>query len=272
MAAIAISSFGLAACHPMSYQDFSDKRTESVQLTEVHIEGDAGNVTLRRDASLSQATIARHFQYNGARPASNGWDSTSGTVLTLNTACGVSCAVSYTVTLPWTVTVTGHLDSGGIDLLGIAAATLKTNSGGITVHDAAGDVNAGTDSGGMTVTDVHGRLNLQGQSGSATVKRVTGATTVSTDSGSVRAEGLSGTQTSVRTQSGSVTINLSTAQDLTAETDSGSLRVSVPSGSYRLTQSTDSGHVSVGVPVDNVNGKYGLHLKTQSGSITLSPA
>ena len=61
-------------------------------------------------------------------------------------------------------------------------------------------------------------------------------------------------------------------QDLTAQTDSGSLRVSVPNGSYRLTQSTDSGHVSVGVPVDNVNGKYVLRLTTQSGSITVTSA
>jgi len=270
VAALAISSIGLVACHPVSDQELRDSRTESAQLTELHVEGGSGSVTLHRDTGATQTTIARHFRYTGTKPALTGWDSTSGSVLSVNTACGGQCALDYTITVPSTLTVTGHLDSGRLDLSGIGTATLETTSGSVLVHDAAGDVNAGSDSGRLTVANVNGRLNLKSQSGSAEVDGVTGATTISTDSGSVRAHGLSGTETSVRTVSGSVSLDLTAAQDLTAQTDSGSLRISLPNGSYRLTQSTDSGHVSIGVPVDNVNGKYTLRLKTESGSITVT--
>lgn len=270
MAALTVSSLGLVACNPVADKNFSDTRTESAQLTELHIAGDAGSVTLRHDASAKQTTIARHFRYSGTKPGLTGWDSVSGTTLMLNTACGRQCDLDFTITVPATVKVTSHLDSGRLDLAGIGAATLESDSGRITVHDASGDVNAGTDSGGVTIADVHGRLNLQTQSGSVTADQVTGATAISTDSGSVHATGLSGTQTSVHTQSGSVSVGLATAQDLTAETDSGSLRVTVPSGSYRVKQSTDSGHVTIGVPIDNVNGQHALQLTTQSGSITVT--
>jgi DUF4097 and DUF4098 domain-containing protein YvlB len=270
--ALAISSVGLVACDPITDKNFADTRTESAQLTELHVEGDAGGVTLVRDTSATQTTIARHFHYSGTKPALTGWDSVSDTTLTVNTSCGRKCVLDFTITVPSTVKVTGRLDSGQLDLTGIGAATLEADSGHIKVHDASGDVNAGSDSGSVTVTDVHGRLNLQTQSGSVIIDQVTGATTVSTDSGSVRATGLSGTQTSIHTESGSVSVGLATAQDLKAETDSGSLRVTVPSGSYRLTQSTDSGHVLIGVPVDNVNGQHALQLKTQSGSITVTQA
>jgi hypothetical protein len=271
VAALTVSSFGLVACDPVKYQHVDDTHTASTKLTEIHIGGGSGGVTLHRDAGATLTTIKRHFRFHGKQPDTNAWDSVDGSVLTLNTTCGPSCAVDYTITTPDTVTVAGHLDSGSMDLTGIAAATLETSSGTITVHDASGDVNAGSDSGALRINGVHGQLNAKTESGSAMIDRVSGATTVSTDSGEIRAQGLSGTQTSVRTSSGSVRLDLSTAQDLTAETDSGSLRVSVPSGSYKLTQSTDSGHVDIGIPLDNVNGEHTLHLKTQSGSITVRP-
>lgn len=271
MAALTVSSFGLVACDPVTNQDVNDMHTASTRFTEIHIGGASGGVTLHRDAGATLTTIKRHFHFHGKQPDPNAWDTVDGSVLTLNTTCGPTCAVDYTITTPDTVTVTGHLDSGTMDLTGIAAATLETSSGSIAVHDAAGDVNAGSDSGELKITDVHGRLNAKTESGSAMIDRVSGATTISTDSGAVRAQGLSGTQTSVRTSSGSVRVDLTTAQDLTAETDSGSLRVSVPSGSYKLTQSTDSGHVDIGIPLDNVNGQHTLQLKTQSGSITVRP-
>src|SRR5437868_9343671 len=95
MAALAISSVGLAACDPMTDHDFNDTRTESTPLAELHIEGAAGAVTLHRDTSLSQTTIARHFRFRGKQPTRAGWDSIAGKVLTVHTTCGDDCTINY---------------------------------------------------------------------------------------------------------------------------------------------------------------------------------
>ena len=57
--------------------------------------------------------------------------------------------------------ITGHLDSGRIDVRDVTTATVSTDSGRVNIAGASGDVTATTDSGRIDANDVKGRVNLR---------------------------------------------------------------------------------------------------------------
>src|SRR6185437_8788936 len=153
----------LSGCHAIG-QHFSDTRTESATINEIRIQGDSGSVAIDRCGSSTK--IDRTVTYQDEKPSGRS-DRVEGSVLILNTTCAPhGCSVDYQILVPASVKVTGSLDSGRIEVRSITTATLRTDSGRISVEDATGDVTATTDSGRIDANTIKGRLNLQTNSGS----------------------------------------------------------------------------------------------------------
>jgi len=263
-------TIGLGGCRLAVDQRFSDSRVEEAAISEVRIEGDAGQVVLDRTGTTTQ--IDRTVFYAEDHKPSTRFDRVENGVLILNTSCAkTSCAIEYRVHVPKAVKVTGHLSSGRIDVRDVTAATVSTDSGRISLAGAAGNVNATSDSGRVDVSDVRGRLNVKTDSGSIHVSGVGDVVTLISDSGAITAIGLSGAQTSAQASSGSISLITSTAQDIKARTESGRITITVPAnGSYRVHQSSDSGRVRVDIPT-STDGKFLIDVSTDSGGVTVVP-
>jgi len=187
-------------------------------------------------------------RYGGTKPGAT--TELSGGVLALYTSCGNRCSVSYEVTAPAGVRVSGHNGSGALDLSGVSTVSVDVGSGAVTVRHASGNVNARTGSGAIRLDDVHGSVVAHA------------------DSGAIRLTGIDGS-VAATTGSGAISVQLAGADDVTAHTGSGTVQVSVPSGSrYRVAATSDSGHVDVGIATDP-GADHALDVRTQSGSITV---
>jgi DUF4097 and DUF4098 domain-containing protein YvlB len=266
--AIAGVGVGLTGCGVLNQQTFNDSRSENNRITEVRIEGDSGRVTLKKSGTVAQ--IERAVHYEDKKPSQR-FDTVQNGVLTLNTECAKrGCDIDYTVSLPDSVRVTGRLDSGRLDASDIASATLTTDSGRISVSGATGDLTATTDSGSISVSRVTGSVTLKSESGKLSVSRAGGPVVLQSDSGAISADGLTGPQTTARTEAGSVSINAAALQDIKVETDSGKASVTVPSGgTWRLQHNTDAGSYDSNL-ANTPNGAHMIDVKTSSGSIEIN--
>jgi hypothetical protein len=258
---------GLIGCNAVDRQSFTDSRTEPTAITEVRIQGASGRVTVQHAAGTTK--IDRVVHYDEKKPASR-VDRVENGVLFLNTQCARrGCDIDYTVKVPGQVKITGRLDSGRIDVTDVASATLSTDSGRITVDGVAGDMTATTDSGRIDASRVAGALSLKSESGSLHASRVRGSLVMRSSSGSVHGDGLTGEQTTVQTDSGSVSLSLASVQDVKIETDSGRVEVTVPSGaSWKVRHHTDSGKVEVDIPL-SASATHLIDVSTDSGGIEI---
>jgi Toastrack DUF4097 len=213
----------VSGCGPL-HARFEDSRTEEAAIDEVRIEGSSGAVLLERSGTVTQ--IDHTVSYTHEKPTAR-FDRVAGGVLNLNTNCAQrECSISYRVRLPGAVKVTGHLDSGRIDVKDVTAATLSTNSGQISITNASGDVNAHSDSGRINATDARtgsGSMSI-GLSNAQDVK-------AQTDSGRISLVVPGGASYRVRYSTDSGRANISIPND--------------PSGRYQLDLSTQSGSISV---------------------------
>jgi DUF4097 and DUF4098 domain-containing protein YvlB len=307
----AIAAAGtLAGCGDWSINsghEFEDDRTETATVHEVRLAGGDGAVTVSR-GSGTVTQIHRKVWYRDTKPTGR-QDRLEGTTLLLDTRCGRTCSVSYTVTVPAQVNVTGHLDTGPIDLTAVGTVDVDTNDGSIEVRDAAGTVavrtdtgpihlssvagtitarthdgsitvrtgakavTAQTDTGPISVTDVAGTIAARTSDGSISLDRVAGAVSAETDTGPIDGRGLGGPRTTARTSDGSITLTLSTAQDVVARTDTGPIMLMVPrdDSGYRIQTRTTTGPTTVNV-ANNPAGARSLSLSSNDGSITVNPA
>jgi hypothetical protein len=260
LAAVALTGCGL------SRSDFRDSRDEQVALTEVSVNGGSGTVTVKPGGAGS-VHISRHLSYVGKRPGET--DRMEGSVLRLDTGCGPNCSVDYELAVPPGVRVSGQNGSGDLDLANVATVAVSVGSGSVTVRQASGDVNVETGSGDIELTDGKGNIVAKTGSGAIRLSEISGNVAAETGSGDIRGTGLGGATTSVRTASGSVSLDVAKAQDVTARTSSGSIRLTVPAGDrYRLVATTSSGRTNLGVP-DDPAGEHRLELHTESGGITV---
>ncbi|HEX6356727.1 DUF4097 family beta strand repeat-containing protein, partial [Actinophytocola sp.] len=113
------------------------------------------------------------------------------------------------VIVPQAVTVSGHLDSGSVEVIGAKSANVAAESGDVTVRDVDGEVNASTQSGNVDLSDIGGAV-------------VAGA------------------------QSGDVTVAMAAAENVTASTSSGNVDVRVPNASYQVDIQADDQTNEVG--------------------------
>jgi len=300
----------LAGCGEWSVNPgyvFEDDRAETATVGEVRLAGGDGAVTVSRGSGTA-TQIHRKVWYRDTKPTGR-QDRLDGTILLLDTRCGRNCSVSYTVTVPAQANVTGHLDTGPIDLTGVGTVDLDTHDGSIEVRDASGNVavqtdtgpirlssiagtvsarthdgsitvrtsaktvTAETDTGPISVTDVTGTVTARTTDGSISLDLVAGAVAAETDTGPIDGKGLGGPHTSARTSDGSITLTLSTALDVVARTGTGPITLTVPQaeGGYRVQTRTTTGPTTVNV-AHNPAGARSLSLSSDDGSITVNPA
>ncbi|HEV2780677.1 MAG TPA: DUF4097 family beta strand repeat-containing protein [Actinophytocola sp.] len=221
-----------------------DDATVDARITSVRIANEAGAVTIRAG---DRATVHRSIHYDRDRPGPT--HQVEGDTLVIESCKPDNCWIDYEVTVPAGVRVNGAVDSGKVDVEGVAGVNLKVESGAVTVRKVAGQVNLEVSSGRVNLTDIGDAVAVKSSSGSVTVDQARGAVTVHSDSGTV-------------------SVRLATVQNVVAQADSGSIDVTVPPGAYRVTASTDSGRVTNGVPNDPAAG-HRIDLHTDSGSITV---
>jgi len=290
-----------------SGHEFSDSRTETAPVTQIRLDGGDGAITIERGSGTS-VQIDRHVWYRASKPGARS-DRLDGTTLVLDTRCGHSCVVGYTVKVPTEVNVSGHLDTGPIELTGVGVVAVESNDGSIEVRNASGDVSArtdtgpirldtiagtvtsrtkdgsisisnaakaviaATDTGPIDLTKLAGTVDARTNDGSITMDTVAGSVRAKTDTGPIQGTNLSGTTTVARTLDGSITLKLSTAQDVEATTTTGPISLVVPDldGGYRVQTRSKNGPTAVNIASSPSGTRY-LALASQDGSITVESA
>ena len=244
---VPVTVAALTACGGIGARlTFTD--TEKGKVTEIAMQGSSGDVTVHTAAG-TETTITRVVQHSSDPGPSYRIE---GTVLRIDTSCGPDCTVSYDITAPAGVAVTGGLTSGDVRLTDVKSADVTLTSGDIEVHGATAGVTARSRSGDMGVTGVGG------------------AVTLDAGSGDVRATDVNGPVTA-RTNSGDIDVRLSAPASVTAEASSGDVRVTVPAGPYRVRTARSSGESNVGI-TDDPTAKNVLDVRTRSGDVTIATA
>lgn len=200
-----------------------DEVTEPVRLVE--IDNDSGKVSVRAE-DVETTTVHQRFQYHGSEP-DTAFTVEDGTLEL--TGCGWQCDVDYEVVVPLGTAVSGEVDSGSIELDGVA------------------EVNVSTDSGKITLSDIEGPV------------------TADADSGSISGDGLTG-PIEVNADSGKIDLTLAEPGDITAQADSGSIELTLPDVAYLVSSQVDSGKEEIDVRTDP-DSPYALDLDADSGNI-----
>ncbi|MBG0565611.1 DUF4097 family beta strand repeat-containing protein [Actinoplanes aureus] len=244
----AVSVGALAACDGVVGARMTFEDTETTKITEVVLTGGHGDVVVHGNASATETRIRRVIRGETNPGASY---QRSGGVLTLATDCGRDCSLSYEITAPAGVAVSGEMTSGDLTLAGTGAVDLKLTSGDVMVERATGPVKVKATSGDLNViggTDV----SLETQSGDLMVDDVTGPI-------------------AVRTTSGDATLRLAAPSSVTATVTSGDVNLIVPPGAYRVRADVHGGgdQQVIGITHDPKSANV-LDLRTTSGDLSIS--
>lgn len=226
---VAAGALLLSACDwDAASEQFSDAETLSQPVSEVRFANDSGGVKITVGDTFE---VRRTVGYRDAKPGKT--YRMDGEALVLESCPERNCWVDYEVTVPEGTTVSGQLDSGNVEVVGVASANVSAESGDVTVRDVAGAVNA---------TAQSGSINLSGIGGAV----VTSA------------------------ESGDVTVALTDANNVTASAQSGNVQVTVPNGDYQVDIQSESGEVTNDVGDGSTGPK--IDLRTESGGVSLLAA
>jgi hypothetical protein len=186
---------------------FTDDSGVDARITSVRVDNDSGDVKIRTG---DRATVHRSVHYDDVRP--NASHHVEGDVLVIDRCPVRNCWIGYEVTVPTGTRVDGSVDSGRVEVDGVAGVNLEA------------------DSGDLIARGVSGTVNVVSHSGDVTVDNARAAVTVQADSGAIRMSVPAGTY------------------QVHASTDSGAVRSDVaddPSGTHRLELHSDSGDITV---------------------------
>lgn len=255
----------LTACNWDGKNTASDDNTITEPFTSVRIANDSGSVKIRTGAA---ATVHRTIHYDSKQPGST-FRVENGT-LVIEACRERNCSIDYDLTVPAASRVDGAIDSGSVEVDGVAAVNLKVESGRASVRHVAGKVNLDSSSGSVEVRDVGDAVVVRAESGRVRVDDVRAAVTVHSESGSVEAHGIGGA-TDLSAESGSVTVGLASPQNVRVQADSGNVTVTVPRADYRVRTQAESGKVNNAIG-DQPAGQHQLDLHTTSGHINVNYA
>ncbi|MFI7677052.1 DUF4097 family beta strand repeat-containing protein [Actinophytocola sp. NPDC049390] len=230
VAGITVGAAGLvlAGCGWVGQDSFDDRETLGQTITEVRFANDSGDVAIKVGDT---AEVARTVRYGGDMPGKS--HRVEDGVLVIE-ACPVrDCSIDYELTVPADVRVSGEVQSGTVEVTGVATVNVTAESGDITVRDVVGQVNASVQSGTLDLSGIGGAV-------------VAGA------------------------ESGDVRVGLDAVNSVSVETQSGSIDVTVPSGAYHVTASTESGDIANDLE-DDPSGTP-IEASAQSGDVTIRTA
>jgi hypothetical protein len=244
---IAVTTIALAGCGGVGAKlTFND--TEKVKITEVDMTGGSGDITVKTSA-INETRITRIVHRNADPGKSYRVD---GTVLHVNTDCGMNCSVSYEIEAPTGVAVVGKLSSGNVGLTDVASADVTVTSGNVAVNGATGAVKAQATSGDISVLGTKGPVSLRATSGD------------------VRAVNLSGGPIEVVATSGDVDLNVAVPTSVNASASSGNVHLMIPGGSYRVDAAAGSGDTHIAGITDDQTAKNVLNLRAGSGDVDVT--
>ncbi|MEV7603158.1 DUF4097 family beta strand repeat-containing protein [Kitasatospora sp. NPDC089797] len=223
----ALAAGALTACDPVG-TSLSDDAAVSDKVTAVKLDNSSGDVTVT-GKSGGGVSVHRKITYHSGKPGAT--TRVDGGVLVLG-GCGHNCSVDYTVELPAGLPITGSTSAGGIHLTQVGEVSVHTDSGDVSVDQAAGSVD------------------------------------VRTNNGEIKGTSLKGDRIQAKTDNGGINLTPGKAQDIKATTSNGEIHVTVPAGSYHVSAGTDIGEKHIGVQNDP-NGKFKLDLGTDIGDITV---
>jgi DUF4097 and DUF4098 domain-containing protein YvlB len=255
----------LTACGWGGRNTASDDNVVAEPFTSVRIANDSGSVKIHAG---STARVHRTIHYDSKQPGST--HRVENGTLVIDSCRERNCTIEYELTVPAATRVDGAIDSGSVEVDGVAAVNLKVDSGRASVRHVAGKVNLDSSSGSVEVSDVGQAVVVRSESGRVRVDDVRAAVTVHAESGSVEARGIGGA-TDLSADSGSVTVGLASPQNVRVQADSGSVNVTVPRADYRVRAQADSGKVNNTIG-DRPDAQHQLDLHTASGHINVSYA
>lgn len=257
------AGLALTACGwEITTEQFTDDTRIEQRVTSVRVANDSGGVTIRTG---DQTSVHRTVHHDDARPEAT--HRVEGDALVLDRCPVRRCWIDYEVTVPAGTKVLGQIDSGSVELDGVASVNIRSSSGRVAVRNVPGTVTVEAESGPVNVSDVGDAVTVRASSGSVRVDNVRAALTVHADSGTIHARGIGGAA-DVESASGTVNVQLTSVQNVRAHADSGEVNVTVPRAAYRLKASTDSGEVS-GDVADDASGAHQLDLSSDSGDIVV---
>ena len=225
---VGVAGLFLAGCGWIGNNSFDDREALGETITEVRFANDSGDVKISTGDTVE---VRRVVKYDDDKPGKT--HRVENGVLILD-ACPVrNCSIDYELTVPSDTEVSGHVDSGTVEVTGVATANVEAESGDITVRDVDGEVNASVQSGSVDLGGIGGAV-------------VAGA------------------------ESGDVTVGLTAVRSVSVETQSGNIEVTVPSGKYHVKASTESGNLDNDLGDDPAGEP--IQLSAQSGDVTVRAA
>jgi hypothetical protein len=207
---------------------FEDHQPLGQEITEVRFSNDSGTVKITVG---DEPEVRRTVSYGDEKPGRT--HRVAGGALLLE-ACPVrDCKVDYEVVVPAGAEVSGRVDSGTVELAGVASANVAAESGTVEVRDVAGEVNVTVQSGTVDLTGIGGAVVAQAESGN-------------------------------------VTVALTSARNVSARTESGDIEVTVPDGNYHVRTATENGEVHNELGDGGAGPE--LDLQAENGDITIRRA
>jgi hypothetical protein len=153
-----------------------------------------------------------------------------------------------------------------------ARATVRDDSGDVTVQGLTGPVSIHVDSGGIQATGLSGGVSISDDSGDIIGSALDGPRVViENNSGGIDIVGLASLNVSVSDDSGDITLTFSKVPKSVRVVDnSGNITVVLPRGStaYNVTAETHSGQRTVSVPT-NSSSPHMITVINDSGDVTV---
>ncbi|MEV4127932.1 DUF4097 family beta strand repeat-containing protein [Nocardia sp. NPDC049707] len=234
LAAIAgLGTIAVSSCGTVEPTHSEDSATLPQQIASIRLDMDAGGVTVEGRADAGPVALKRNFSYHGAKPSDVTYRVDNGQLVL--GGCGQDCAVTYTLTVPANLPVSGTTTTGVITLSNVGSVDVSTHDGQVRLDTVAGPVK------------------------------------VETTNGRIQGQAINGSKVEAKTSNGSIDLTLAAAQDVRAETTNGSIDLVVPNGSYQVSAETTNGRKNVDVP-STPAGRYHLDMRTSNGQITVKSA
>ncbi|WP_433012119.1 DUF4097 family beta strand repeat-containing protein [Kribbella sp. CA-294648] len=229
-------------------KDSSDKHEVSDKVSTVRLDSPNADVTIKV-ADVDKTTVEEKRSYWLVKRG-DAFD-VDGETLTLDGDCGWQCRADFVVTVPRGTKVTGQNGSGDLAISGASGVNAKSRSGEVTLTDITGDV------------------KLELTSGDVEIDRLTGKLELEASSGDIEAKGLKGGPVQVDITSGDLRLELDEAVDVRAKGTSSDIKVTAPSGDYKVHTDTRSGEVDNRLGNDP-DGGHSIDASTVSGDVTLA--
>lgn len=256
----------VAGCDNLASRRLDYDNTEAARITAIRVLPGSGDVTVRTTSTDDEVRIKRVVRYHGGQP-----DTTyeiNGTELMLDTDCGKDCSVSYDVTAPEGVSVTGETGSGDVHLTKVGAVEIRLGSGNVRVTGADGPVVAETGSGDVRVTGAAGAVTVTTGSGNIDVDGAPGAVTLRAGSGDITGRRL-GAGVDAEAGSGNITVDLAAPASARTHTSSGDIKLVVPTARYQIRSAAGGGETRLGVTHDPTASLV-LDISTGGGDQTVT--